>query len=441
MRMILRGAAWLACYLLLILFPLIVGWLWHSPGVEGRPFSLQFSTACGYVALTVMAFEFSLISRVGFAAAVFGQDALLQFHRQMGFVAAALILMHVVFVLRNGYPLTWLIPFSEGSVHWGTLAAYSLVLLILLSLIRKRLGISYGWWQVTHSFLANAILAMGAVHVLRVGSFVGPMAMKELWAVYLLLVIGLVLRFRLLKPILMWGRRWQVVESRKEAGSSRTLVLKPVGHDGLTFEPGQFAWLNTGKTPFHRDQHPISFSSCASDEPGGEIAFTVKALGDWSGTSVPRLQTGDTVWVDGPYGVFSPDREQGPGYVLIAGGIGVTPFYSMCLTFAERGDRRPVVLFYAGGTSEDLTFRDQLDSLLGRLNLEIVYVLTDPAPGWTGERGYVTAEVLKRHLPKQFKRMQYFVCGPTPMMDAMEKILPGIGVPAECIHSERLEMA
>jgi hypothetical protein len=66
-----RELLWFGAYLLLILFPLIVGSLKHPPEVEGRAFSLQFSTACGYVALTVMAFEFMLISRIGFTAAAF----------------------------------------------------------------------------------------------------------------------------------------------------------------------------------------------------------------------------------------------------------------------------------------------------------------------------------------------------------------------------------
>jgi predicted ferric reductase len=427
-------------YLLLILFPLIVGWLKHPPEVEGRAFSLQFSTACGYVALTVMAFEFSLISHVGLIASAFGQDALLKFHRLMGLVATVLVLLHLVFVFKNGYPVTWLNPFADGSIQWGSLALYALILLIVLSLGRKRLGVSYGWWQTTHSFLANLVILLGVVHVLKLGSFVGPAAMKELWAIYLLLLIWMVFRFRILKPILAWRRPWEVIDNIRERGDSQTLVLKPAGHDGFTFEPGQFAWISTGKTPFNREQHPISLSSCAYDEPGREVSFTIKNLGDWSGTAVPLLKTGSRVWLDGPYGVFTADREQGPGYVLIAGGVGITPFYSICLTFAERGDSRPVFLFYASGTPESLTFKDQLDSLQNRMNLKLIYVLTNPGSGWPGETGYVTADLLNRHLPKQLQRMQYFVCGPAPMMDAMEKILPEIGIPPDLIHTERFDM-
>jgi predicted ferric reductase len=432
---------WFGLYLVLILFPLIVGWLKHPPGVAGRPFSLQFAVAAGYVGLSIMAFQFALVSRVGVTAAAFGQDALVKFHRQIGMVAAVLVLLHVVFIFRYGYPLAWLNPVSDGVIQWGTFALYAVILLIVLSLARKRLGISYGWWQFTHSLLANVIVVVGIIHILTLGSFVGPAAMKELWALYILLIIWMVFRFRILKPLLAWQKPWELVSNVREPGDTRTLTLKPVGHDGFVFEPGQFAWINTGRTPFHRNQHPISISSCAYDDPGRQVSFTIKNLGDWSGKAVPALKPGTRVWLDGPYGVFSADREQGPGYVFIAGGVGITPFYSTCLTFAERGDVRPIFLFYGGATADSLTFRDELDVLQERMNLVVVYVLTKPGPTWRGETGFVDAEVLKKYLPRQFQRMQYFVCGPTPMMDALEKTLPELGIPAHLIHSERFDMA
>ena len=52
----------------------------------------------------------------------------------------------------------------------------------------------------------------------------------------------------------------------------------------------------------------------------------------------------------------------------------------------------------------------------------------------------MTGEVLRRHLPTQYRRYQYFVCGPAPMMDALEGILLALAVPAERIHTERFTM-
>jgi predicted ferric reductase len=277
-------------------------------------------------------------------------------------------------------------------------------------------------------------------HILKIGSFVGPVAMKELWVLYLALLFGLAGWFRMVKPLLLWRRPWELVENIEERGQCRTLVMKPVGHPGFFFEPGQFAWLNTGRTPFNREQHPISLSSCAHDEEGRNVGFTIKALGDWSGKTVPALKPGARIWLDGPYGVFTADREQGPGYVLIAGGVGITPFFSMCRTFAERGDQRPVILFYGTDAWENATFREQLDAIQESINLKIVYVLAKPGPDWNGERGFINAAVLQKHLPRQFQRMQYFICGPAKLMDSMEEMLPEIGVPPEFIHTERFDM-
>ena len=70
----------------------------------------------------------------------------------------------------------------------------------------------------------------------------------------------------------------------------------------------------------------------------------------------------------------------------------------------------------------------------------MVHVLERPPDEWDGETGYLTAEILSRHLPPGHRRFQYFICGPDPMMDAAEAALIGLGVPAERVHTERFTM-
>lgn len=437
-----RGILWLAAYTALCVLPLAVAALW--PGeAAGRPYLLQFGVACGYTALTVMALEFALISKIHAVSSAFGQDALLQFHRHMGLVATVLLAVHIGLMLASGYPGAWLNPFtteSAWSIRWGVLAAWVLLVLVAVSLGRKQIGLAYEWWIWTHGTLAAATTIMALAHVVLVGGFSASEPMRVVLAGYFVMFAGLRVWFNLMRPLRLWSRPWEIAENRPELGAMRTLVLKPVGHAGFVFEPGQFAWLSTGQTPFHKDGHPISMSSPAADEPGGLVAFSIKDLGDWSGRVVPELKPGRRVWVDGPFGVFSCDREQGPGYVMIGGGAGITPLYSMCQTMAERGDVRPVVLFFGGRSWESLTFREELLALQARMNLKTVFVLENPPAGWAGESGYVTAELLRRHLPGQYQRFQYFVCGPEPLMDAMEEALPELGVPARQIHSERFVM-
>jgi len=390
-----------------------------------------------------MAFQFALISRVKSVSGAFGQDALEQFHKQMGCVAVMFVLAHPMLLCLNGYSWSLLNPFWAGSLPmWrlGVIALYGLLLLVGLSLFHKSLKMSYEWWQLTHAVISTFVVLFALIHMFMIGHYSASRPMRGLWALYTMDFVGLALWYRIIRPIKQWRRPWNVIHNIAERGNARTLVLHPIGHPGFAFEPGQFAWLTMGSTPFHFEQHPISISSSAEVPAEGDIAFTIKALGNWSREVVPAVKPGEHMWVDGPYGVFSADREQGPGYVLIGGGIGIAPLRSMCETFAAREDVRPVLLLYGCRNYEDLTFREEFDKLAGKMNLKIVYVLEHASASWDGEKGFISADVLRRHLPKQHRRFQYFICGPTPLMDAMERILPEIGVPPTLIHTERFDM-
>jgi ferredoxin-NADP reductase len=183
----------------------------------------------------------------------------------------------------------------------------------------------------------------------------------------------------------------------------------------------------------------LSFSSSAERASDGALEFTIKALGDWSG-AVPRIAEGARAWVDGPFGAFTPDRTDARAFALVAGGIGVSPMRSMLLTFRDRGERRPIVLFYAANRPERTVFRAELERLERELDLEVVYVYESPPAGWEGERGRVTADVLLRHLRGDLSSWQFFVCGPPPMMDDLELVLRRIGVEPGHVHTERFDL-
>jgi ferredoxin-NADP reductase len=135
--------------------------------------------------------------------------------------------------------------------------------------------------------------------------------------------------------------------------------------------------------------------------------------------------------------VFSPDLCEGPGFGLIAGGVGITPTMSILRTLADRDDQRPIVAFVASQTWEDVTFRDELEMHAQRPSVTLVHTVDDPPEGWTGETGHINEAMLRRHLPVRHQRWRFFICGPNPMMDAMEEALLDLEVPASRIHTER----
>ncbi|PKQ21136.1 MAG: oxidoreductase [Actinobacteria bacterium HGW-Actinobacteria-6] len=445
MRLILRGVFWFGLYLTIILFPLILGVIFFDPRQAVGPL-VYLSDAVGYIALALMATELALVSRLQGVAGAFGIDSLLQFHRQIGIASMALAAAHpVLLVADRAYTMKLLVP--EAATPWPVtlgFATFILAALVVgLSVYRRLLRMSYEVWHTTHGILSVALIGVGAAHILGLGRFAAIPIMRTLLIIYLVFFVGMFLRYRLLRPISLMSRPWEVVENRLEHGQSHTLVLRPVGHEGFRFEPGQFAWIGFGRSPLSTDKHPISFSS-NGDIPNhdGAIAFTIKELGDWSGGIVPNAKVGARAWVDGPHGVFTIDREEGAGFVLIGGGVGITPLYSMLQALETRTDSRPVFMFHAANDFDDLTFREELAATAARMpSLTLVTVLVRAEDSWDGERGFVNAEILTRYLPSSlYRHFQYFICGPTPLMDAMEEVLPSIGVPADRVHTERFDM-
>ena len=440
MGLLFRGIVWFGLYLVLVLLPLVAALL-GDPLPQARDIAVETGVACGFIAFALLVLEFALVSRLRAASEPFGTDALMQFHRLMGLGALAFLLAHPLLLVGHGASVA---SFDPLTTDWrqgtGALAFWLLPVLVVTSVWRKRLRLRYERWRRLHSGAALVIVVAALIHVLTRGHYARGWWLAGLLLFYGGLVLALMLRYRVLRPLWLWSRAWRVVANRDEGGSTRVLTLKPTGRAGIAFQPGQFAWLITGRTPFSAQQHPLSIASSAERAHDGVLEFAVKALGDWSRTVPPALAPGTRVWVDGPYGAFTPDREPGQGFVLIAGGIGVAPMRSILLTLRDREDARPALLFFAARNWQRVTFRGELAALERTMNLKVVYVFEEVPPGWNGERGHVTADVLRRHLPRQYRRFQFFVCGPPPMMASLEAVLGALAVPAANIHTERFDM-
>jgi predicted ferric reductase len=439
-RNLLSGLVWIGLYLAFCLAPLLLVIGQDNP--PGRAFPVEFSVALGFVGLSVLALQFALIARFQLVAAPFGIDALLKYHVQITFFGLGFALAHpiVLFLADARYlPLLNLVS-APWRARFAFASVVCLLALVVLSVWRKRLRVSYEVWHISHGLLAVAVVLFALLHASLVGFYVIGIVRHVVYDAYIGVLIFLLLWIRVISPLARYRRPWTVVEVRPEYGNAATLVVAPVGHDGFRFDPGQFGWIAVGRSPFSITQHPFSFSSAADTPQGGTISITIKAAGDFT-RLIPTVKPGTRVYVDGPHGVFSMDRRQAPGYVFIAGGVGVTPFVSMLMTMKERGDVRPVTLLYASASWGEVVLREELAALDAAMpNLTLVHVLSSADPSWQGESGRITAELLRRHLPPQFRRYEYLICGSTQMMDAMEDALVEVDVPPAQISSERFDM-
>ncbi|HEX5755462.1 MAG TPA: ferredoxin reductase family protein, partial [Arenimonas sp.] len=407
----------------------------------GGGFWWDFALALGYSALAMMAVQFWLTARFKHASAPFGVDILYYFHRYLALVAFGVIVLHAGVLLWRYRPtLGGFDPRTmPGYMLAGWIALSGFALLLASSLWRKPLRIEYDRWRRLHVLVAVAAMVAAVWHIQGSAYYLADPGKHALWTVLALSWIGLLLYVRLWRPWRLRRQPWTVESVTRERGRSWTLRLRPQSGAVFDYAAGQFAWLTLRASPWSLREHPFSFASAPTRN--GHVEFTVKELGDFT-SRIGEIQPGDTAFVDGPYGSFgiehTPDAR---GAVFLAGGVGIAPIISQLRTLADRGDARPLWLFYGNRSWDRVVFREEIDALATRLDLTVVHVLSEPPADWTGERGFITPDVLARHLPTDSTGLHAFVCGPTPMIRLVERGLGALGMPLARVHSEIFDLA
>ncbi|WP_405056772.1 ferric reductase-like transmembrane domain-containing protein [Kribbella sp. NBC_01505] len=430
---------WFALYLETLLVPIALTWL--SYGLRTMKVGEAIAVGLGLVAFSALVVAVILPARVSPLIAAFGIETILKIHRCTAKWAVVLVLAHVVVVLiedPRGLKIFNLLN-TTWAARAATASTLALILMVVLAITRSRRQPRYEGWRMVHNVLAGAVLMTAWMHVW----WLRHLMTKPLLAIWFfgtgLLVAALGARRWLWLPLRARRRSYLLQEVRREPGDGVTLTLAADRHSGVPFNAGQFAWLKFGTSAFVFEEHPFSISSTA-DRPGVK-QFTIKALGDFT-ELLSALRPGRRVYLDGPYGGFTIEGHDGSaGFMMIAAGVGITPLLSMLRTLADRRDRRRHWLIVAARTVEELMLRPEILEVRKRLNLQVVEVLSKPGPGWTGETGRISGRVLSRYLPRNPSRLNYFICGPDPMVHTVSHALAARGIPLRRIHTERFGAA
>jgi predicted ferric reductase len=434
---VIKTVAWLGLYIAIIALPTMAFMLGDVPPPRG--FWLELSALLGFALLMMIALQFLLTGRFRGIGRPFGIDTIVQFHRHAGILMLLVLVAHpLIPILIDPKFLEFFDPrVNAPRAIFLILASIAMVLLIVLSVWRTAFGLNYEWWRISHAALAAGVVVVGVAHSWQVGHYVQGWGKRSLLVAIGAAALLLLVYVRIVRPWQMRRRPYRVAEVRDERGESSTVVLEPVGHEGMRFLGGQYAWLTLGDTPFTLQQHPFSFSSSERDAPH-RIEFTAKELGDFTQHLV-QVDVGTQAFLEGPFGLFVlPD--EAPGAVFIMGGIGVTPTISILRSLRDKNDPRPLLLIYGNSKWRETAFRKELDKLQQHLNLRVVHVLTDAEDDWKGETGYIDRELLERHIGQQERGYPMFICGPAPMMDAVEDALLEMGIPLHQVRAERFNM-
>jgi predicted ferric reductase len=202
-------------------------------------------------------------------------------------------------------------------------------------------------------------------------------------------------------------------------------------------KPGQYASIRIFKDGAWSDPHPFTLS-CA---PGEEhLRMTIKNSGAFTST-IPDIEPGTPIQCSGPFGKFCRDIGTNREIVMIAGGVGITPFLSVLRHFKETNADNEVTLFWANKTPADAFAAKELEDFTQSLNLHVVHVfsrvapeLQTPAPTLDAERlgkisyeyGRLTQKIFLRHITST--NASFYLCGPPPMQQTVLDELSLCGV-------------
>ena len=225
-----------------------------------------------------------------------------------------------------------------------------------------------------------------------------------------------------------------------ENSAVTSLILSGNLSDGMRARrAGQFMTVRLPQGDAWSRPHPYTISN-APDDPW--IQLTAKALGSFS-TRIQSTTVGTPILVAGPYGRFCRETEEQASHVMIAGGIGITPFLSVLRHLGRQAIRRQTTLFWASNLPEDFFCVDELTQLCDRIGLKMILVSLHP---WSGQgqpsdtegllrqEGYLTRQLLQEHSDPAGSRV--YLCGSDNMQAFVLGELAACGMPADAVSTE-----
>ncbi|CDU25307.1 related to MCR1-cytochrome-b5 reductase [Sporisorium scitamineum] len=166
------------------------------------------------------------------------------------------------------------------------------------------------------------------------------------------------------------------------------------------------------------------YTPITSPETAGHMDFLVKKYPNGKMTTyMHSMKPGDKLAIKGPIAKFPYKANEFESIGMIAGGSGITPMYQVIQDIASNpSDNTKVTLIYSNKTEQDILLREEFDKLAKSDDrFTIVYGLDKLPKGFNGFEGYVTPEVVTKHLPKPelASKTKIFVCGPPPQVEAI----------------------
>ncbi|MDE0777025.1 MAG: ferredoxin reductase family protein [Nocardioides sp.] len=337
----------------------------------------------GLVAANLMLLQVVLLARLPWIERAWGRGVITRCHAVLGFASFWLMVTHVVLFAQQraarrpadiGSALLDLFV-REQHMLIATIGTVLVLVVTLSSMSGLRRRIRYEVWHLVHLW---SYLAIGLVlpHELVSVDFVDGWTTTYWWTLHLV-PLCLVLVWRVGRPVHVTLRHRLRVEQRvEETPGVVSLVMSGRALSRLPVSSGQFfLWRFSG--PGWTRAHPYSLSRAPAPDT---LRVTIGGTGDGA-AAARRVQVGSAVAVEGPYGSLAPLRRRHPHLLLMAAGMGITPFRAIL----EDSDVEPgeVTLIHRARSEAERLFADEIAVLAAQRGVRVVPLLGPRQEEWS----------------------------------------------------------
>ena len=234
--------------------------------------------------------------------------------------------------------------------------------------------------------------------------------------------------------------------TRRLEVADRTLEFGFEKPPGMTFKAGQFldlTLIDPPETDAEGNTRGFSINS-APDDPW--LTFATRLRDTAFKRVLATMPLGTEVKAEGPFGNLTLHNDSSRPAVLLAGGIGVTPFRSIVRRAAHEALPHRILLFYSNRRPEDAPFLDEFRAL-ERENSHFTCIptmtqMSDSHLPWKGETGYIDHDLISKYVPKHTPpghapgRPVYYIAGPPQMVAGLHAMLNTAGIDDDDIRTE-----
>lgn len=420
--------------ILLSLSPLIL-WFFSL-----QPFHFRFITLSttftsignilALVGISMFSLSFVLSTRLKFLEPYFGgMNKVYVAHHIFGGTAFILLLLHP---LAQGFaylPLSiraaalYILPGSDWAINVGISTLLFLMTLLILTFF---VNIPYHIWKITHNFL-GVVFFLGAIHGFFVPSDISRNLPLRIYIFGFVAIAAISYIYRtLLGSRLVRKIKYRVSGVRLLGEGVVEIQMIPIGKN-LLFSPGQFVFVSFKDPSVSREWHPFSMSSSPMENV---LILTSKNEGDYT-KSLLSIKPNAIATIEGAFGMFSYQKVKNKNQVWIAGGIGITPFYSMAKTIND--PELHIDLYYSMHDEKEAIYLPEMTQIsVKNPNFRVF-------PYYSKTQGRLTSDIIYK-ISGNLREKEIFLCGPPPMMKSLRRQFIKSRVSNKRVHSEEFEL-